>query len=211
MKWWLVVHMLLGIGGPLAILLHSTFRVGSLNAAVALYTMLAVATSGVVGRFLYARVNRGLHGEKASLRDLQKRAGLEEAEARSRLRFAPSVEERLASFEQHELRAQANWPTYLRQVFVLPVQQWWTYRACASELRTVLGALALRHHWKRADAVKRLKYSRRLVDQYLNAVVRVAQYNAYAKLFSLWHVVHVPFIYLLVVSAVIHVVAVHAY
>lgn len=54
-KWWFLLHMLLGVGGPLLILLHSTFRVGSLNAAVALYSMLIVALSGVVGRFIYSR------------------------------------------------------------------------------------------------------------------------------------------------------------
>jgi hypothetical protein len=58
LKWWFVVHMFLGVGGPLLILLHSTFRIGSLNAAIALYSMLIVAISGVIGRFLYARVGR---------------------------------------------------------------------------------------------------------------------------------------------------------
>ncbi|HJV61433.1 MAG TPA: hypothetical protein VJ743_10850, partial [Albitalea sp.] len=51
-KWWFWVHMALGITGPLLILVHSTFRVGSLNAAVALYSMLIVALSGIVGRFI---------------------------------------------------------------------------------------------------------------------------------------------------------------
>jgi hypothetical protein len=45
----------------------------------------------------------------------------------------------------------------------------------------------------------------------LHAVTRVAEFNAYARLFSLWHVVHIPFVYLMVISAVAHVVAVHAY
>ena len=210
-KWWFVVHMLLGVGGPLLILLHSTFRVGSLNAAVALYSMLAVAGSGVIGRFIYARVNRGLHGEKASLRDLQARAGLEEEEARSRLAFAPRVESRLVAFEQRELKAQANWFTYTRQVFWLPVQQWLAYRHCEAELRRSLRALAKREKWSRKDLYRRNKYSRKLVRQYLHAVTRVAQYTAYERLFSLWHVAHIPFVYLLLISAIVHVVAVHAY
>jgi hypothetical protein len=45
----------------------------------------------------------------------------------------------------------------------------------------------------------------------LQAVVRVAQYTAYERLFSLWHVAHLPFVFLLLLSAVVHVVAVHAY
>ncbi len=53
-----------GHHGPLLILAHSTFRVGSLNAGVALYSMIIVALSGIVGRFIYSRVNRGLYGEQ---------------------------------------------------------------------------------------------------------------------------------------------------
>ncbi len=210
-KWWFLVHMVLGVGGPLLILLHSTFRVGSLNAAVALYSMLAVAASGVIGRFIYARVNRGLHGEKASLRELQTRAGLEEADARSRLAFAPEVERRLIAFEQRELKARVGWLTYTRQVCWLPLQQWLTYRRCVSELGGTLGELAAQHQWSQMDLAKRKKNANALVWQYLQAVTRVAQFTAYSRLFSLWHVAHIPFVYLLVISAIVHVVAVHAY
>ncbi len=210
-KWWFLAHMLLGVGGPLLILLHSTFRVGSLNAAVALYSMLAVAASGVIGRFIYARVNRGLHGEKASLRDLQTRAGLEEAEARSRLAFAPEVEARLIAFEQAELQARAGWMTYGRQVFWLPLHQWLTYRRCVADLHRVFQVMARQGNWTEDDLSKRERNSGKLVAMYLHAVTRVAQFTAYARLFSLWHVAHIPFVYLLLISAVVHVVAVHAY
>lgn len=211
MKWWFLIHMLLGVGGPLLILLHSTFRVGSLNAAVALYSMITVALSGVIGRFLFARVNRGLHGEKAGLRDLRTLAGLEEQDARSRLRFAPTVEARLMAFEQRELQARAGWLTYTRQVFWLPIQQRQAYNACVPDLKRTLRALARQKNWSQKDLSRRYLYSKKLVWQYLNAVTRVSQFTAYARMFSLWHVAHIPFVYLLVVSAIVHVVAVNAY
>jgi hypothetical protein len=56
-----------------------------------------------------------------------------------------------------------------------------------------------------------MRQSRKLVRRYLASVVRVAQFTAYERVFALWHVAHVPFVYLLVVSAIVHVVAVHAY
>lgn len=211
LKWWFLLHMMLGVGGPTLILLHSTFRVGSLNAAIALYSMLVVAASGVIGRFIYARVNRGLHGEKVSLQELQARAGLEEEEARSRLAFAPQVEQRLLAFEQSELMAEASWPTYVRQVFWLPLYQWVVYRRCVSDLRNALQLLADQQHWRQSELLQREQYSKKLVAQYLHAVTRVAQFTAYARLFSLWHVAHIPFVYLLLLSAIVHVIAVHAY
>jgi len=211
MKVWFVLHMVLGIAGPVLILLHSTFQVGSLNAAVALYSMLAVAFSGVVGRFIYARVNRGLHGEKANLSDLRTRAGLEEEDARERLAFAPEVSARLLAFEQFELKSDVGWVTYTRQVFWLPLQQWLAYRRCVKALHVPLRALAAREQWSSRQALKQERHYRMLVLQYLNAVTRVAQFTAYERWFSLWHVAHIPFVYLMVSCAVVHVIAVHAY
>lgn len=210
-KAWFVVHMVLGVGAPLLILMHSTFHVGSLNAAVALYSMLVVAASGVIGRFIYLRVHRGLSGEKANLRALQARAGLDRNEAQSRLHFAPAVEARLQAFAETELGAPPGWATWLRQIFVLPLRAGWVYAVCCVGLRAPLRRIAVRRDWRRADVARRRRLAHKLVRRYLSSVVRVAQFTAYERLFALWHVAHVPFVYLLVVSAVVHVVAVHAY
>lgn len=210
-KWWFLVHMILGIGGPALILLHSTFRVGSLNAAVALYSMLAVAGSGIIGRFIYARVNRGLRGEQSSLNELRDRAGLQQTEAKSRLAFAPKVETILAEFEASVSNAKPSWLAHTRQVFWLPIQQWLVYRRCASELHVVMTQIALKKQWNMEEAAKRERHSKQLVNLYLNAVTRVAQFTAYERLFSLWHVAHIPFVYSLIISSLVHVYAVHVY
>jgi hypothetical protein len=211
LKWWFVIHMFLGVGGPLLILLHSTFRVGSLNAAVALYSMIIVALSGVIGRFIFARVNRGLRDEQMSFQELQVHAGLDKEVARSNLAPYPDVEARLKGFEQSELHAKGNWINYLRQVFWLPIKMWVVYYRCISDVRKPMLKLAHDQRWSNQDLIRRQKRTNKLVRRYLIAVVRVAQYTAYARLFSLWHVAHIPFVYLLVISAVVHVFAVHAY
>ena len=210
-KWWFLVHMILGIAGPALILLHSTFRVGSINAAVALYSMLAVAGSGIVGRFIYARVNRGLRGEQSGLNELRDRAGLQQADAKSRLAFAPRVEARLAEFEAAVSNTKPSWAAHTRQVFWLPIQQWLVYRQCAAELKTVLERFKKKNNWSQADWQRHERHSKELVSLYLNAVTRVAQFTAYERLFSLWHIVHIPFVYSLIISALVHVYAVHVY
>lgn len=210
-KWWFMVHMILGVGGPILILVHSAFQARSLNAAAAYYSMIIVALSGVVGRYIYSHVNRGLHGEQSDFQDLQQRAGLHQREAHSRLSFAPAVEQRLKEFGEHEMTARPNFLTCLRRVFWLPIKQWWTFRACAKEVQEPLNRLAVRGGWDEASLAKRQKLAKKLIRRYLNAVVRVAQFTAFERLFSLWHVAHIPFVYLLVISSIIHVIAVHAY
>lgn len=210
-KWWFWVHLLLGIGGPWLILVHSGFHIGSLNAGVALYSMVIVVASGVVGRFIHVRVNRGLNGERMSLVELRERAGMIENDARSKLDFSPEVEARLLAFEQHELRACPGWLTHLRQATVLPLQQYVAYLRCAAELRRRLREMSAEQAWTPDDLQRRERRALRLADRYLDAVVRVAQYSAYERLFALWHLAHLPFVYLLIISAVVHVIAVHAY
>jgi len=50
MKFWFRLHMICGLLGPLAILYHANFGLGSINSAVALACMLLVAGSGLIGR-----------------------------------------------------------------------------------------------------------------------------------------------------------------
>jgi hypothetical protein len=210
-KWWFVAHMTLGVMGPWLILLHCAFKVGSLNAAVALYSMCTVV-SGVIGRFIYVRIHRGLAGERVSLQALQGAAGTVESEARAWLAFAPQVQDILARFEQRELGAGAPGPlTSLRRVLALPLAQRLALHRCERALREPLAELARTEGWDAETLARRRRRSRKVVQRYLCAVVRVAQYSAYVRLFALWHVAHIPALALLVVSAVVHVIAVHAY
>ncbi|WP_147321352.1 hypothetical protein [Rhodoferax lacus] len=208
---WFWMHIVLGILGPLAILLHSNFQTNSLNAAVALYSMLLVAGSGVAGRFIFQRVNRGLHGEQSSLQDLLSRAGLDREDARSRLAFAPAVEQRLKDFEQRELAPHAGLLHLVRAVVWLPLLQLSTYRQCVKELETLLARMAVSQKWTPEDLRRRRKGARKMVGRYLESVVRVAQFSSYSFLLSLWHVAHIPFVYVLILTALVHVYAVHVY
>jgi hypothetical protein len=208
---WFWLHIILGVLGPLLILLHSNFHTRSMNSAVALYSMLVVAGSGVVGRFIFQRINRGLQGEQTDLQTLMRKAGMDKDEARSRLAFAPGLEQRLKDFERREQTITQDWVPNFRAVFWLPVLQYLTYRRCAAELDVLLPQMAASQHWSKEDLQRRRHRAKRTVDAYLNSVVRVAQFSAYSFLFSLWHVAHIPFVYVLGVTALVHVYAVHAY
>ena len=49
------------------------------------------------------------------------------------------------------------------------------------------------------------------VAAYVDGVRRVAEFDAYERLFSLWHAFHLPFCVMLFLAAAVHVVAVHMY
>jgi hypothetical protein len=82
---------------------------------------------------------------------------------------------------------------------------------CASELRRVMRERAEIRQWDRDKLRRRLGRATRLVDEFLLSVQRVSQFDVYDRMFRLWHVAHVPLVYLLVLASIAHVVAVHMY
>ncbi|WP_053076658.1 hypothetical protein [Caenimonas sp. SL110] len=210
-KWWFAVHMLLGIGGPVLILVHSTFHIGSLNAGVALYSMLIVAASGVVGRFLYLRTHRGLSGELEGLAQLHRRLGLHHDSLHRMFEDAPAVERELLAFEADALRVPGRWGRHARAFAVLPWRQLAARRRCMAALQLAVQRRARARNWNAARRRAEYLSMREHVLDYLQLALRAAQFDSATRLFSLWHVLHVPFVYVMVLCALVHVVAVHAY
>jgi hypothetical protein len=187
LRWWFRAHMFLGIAGPALVMFHSTLQVGSLNAAVALYSMLLVAGSGVVGRFIYTKIHHGLYGREATLEERRERLRAASDALTAQLREAPRLARRLGEFADY---------------------------AGDQRRRGLLGArrflaISLRSRWLRWTS-RRLP-ARGLLEDYLDALQDVAQFRFYERLFSLWHVLHVPLVYMLVICAAFHVLAVHMY
>lgn len=210
-KRWFVVHMFLGVFGPLAILAHCTFSIGSVNAGVALGSMLVVALSGIAGRFIYLRLHRGLGGERESFEALGRALGFSVDAMHTQLHFTPKVEARLRRLERHAGRPGDRWGEHAQRLFVLPWQMRRERRRCQREAVRALAALAGERGWSPQTLADRQRRARLLIAEYTGGVLRVAQLAAYSRLFSLWHLLHVPFVVLMVLCAIAHIVAVHAY
>lgn len=194
---WFRTHMLLGLLGPLAVLFHSRFTFGAINSAVALGAMIVVASSGLVGRFLYSRVHRGYSDRKLELRVLKDEmddllevltnGGISRAEIR----------ERLQPFEDRA---------------VLAGRTFWS-SACA-----VIGlGLRTRIAERRLLAALARSSGSRVVDlgdtaaHFFKAVRRAAEFAFYDRLLRLWHLLHLPLFIVLVAAVTLHIVAVHMY
>jgi hypothetical protein len=208
---WFRFHMVLGVIGPLCILFHSNFRTGATNSNVALFSMLAVAGSGFIGRYFYAHIHHGLYGRKLELGELQAGAAGLRAVSGS-VSFLPELVERL---EAAERRLLACGPRLALLGFLKPLvvglatisARWRLHRYVRRALRT-----AARNSPALAAQARRLKrVARAYVDRRLAATRRVAAFEGYERLFSLWHALHVPLIFMLIIAAVIHVIAVNVY
>ena len=208
---WFRIHMVLGILGPICILYHSNFSLGAANSNVALFCMLTVAGSGLVGRYIYSRIHSGLYGRKLNLDEL--RDGADGLRALSgSVSFLPELVARLEACEKRLLATGPHLPVlgFAKPLFV--------------GMRTLASRWRLRHYVRSAlraaartsptiaEQRKRLrKAASAYIDKRLVATRRLAEFQAYERLFSLWHALHLPLIFMLIVAAVVHIVAVHVY
>jgi hypothetical protein len=208
---WFRFHMVLGVLGPLCILFHANFGTGATNSNVALFCMLAVAGSGFIGRYFYAHVHYGLYGRKLELSDL--RAGAEQLRGLSgRVGFLPEMVSRLESAEHRLLHAgpRLSLLGFMRPLVVALAtarERWRLHRY----LRRALKTSARSSPVVAGEAARLGKAARAYIDRRLAATQRVAEFTGYERLFSLWHALHIPLIFMLLIAAVIHVIAVNVY
>lgn len=204
LKHWFAMHVVFGIVGPLLVVFHSTFRLRSLNATVAMACMVLVAASGLVGRFLYRRIHRGMDGARATLDDARAAFAAELARLESAVGPVPEVSRELDRFAAlGSLQGRGRGARALH-FLTLGLRRARAHRRIG---------MALARVERRGPPLPGgvLESVGRASRDALIAMQRVAQYVAYERLFSLWRILHVPLVYMLVVSAVVHVVAVHAY
>jgi hypothetical protein len=210
-RFWFASHMALGIGGPLIVLVHTRFQAQSLNAAVALASMLVVMLSGVVGRFIYMRIHHGLYGERATLQQMQGFLRVGSTSMHSKLVFAPEAERQLARFEQSALATRKGLVGSVWSLVTLWLHRRLAFRRCRYAVALALAQIGALRGWPPEESRRRRRAVSQTLDAYMRNVQRVAHFSVWERLFSLWHVVHVPFVYMMVASAVAHVVAVHMY
>jgi hypothetical protein len=208
---WFRVHMVLGILGPLCILYHSNFSLGATNSNVALFSMLTVAGSGLIGRYIYARIHFGLYGRKADLGEL--RQGAEGLRALSgSVSFLPELVTRLEVCEKKLLATGPHIAVlgFAKPLFVSVnslVARWRLRRY----VRAALNAAARSSPTLAAQRKRLRRAAAAYIDRRIVATRRVTEFQAYERLFSVWHALHLPLIFMLLVAAVVHIVAVHVY
>jgi hypothetical protein len=206
---WFQAHMGLGIFGPLIILYHSNFQLGDMNSRIALYCALLVAGSGIVGRYLYGKIHLGLYGRRATLTDLTTRVR-ESLDRTDNDLFRPLYEQ-LAVIDRDVIHDAES----LGAAALRPVALAWKTRVTSWRLnREIVARLADAARSSPTVAKQRLRLehlAKGYVRDHLRQVRAVALFGFYERAFYVWHFIHVPFFFMLILSAIVHIVAVHMY
>lgn len=208
---WFRIHMMLGVLAPLLILFHCNFRLGAPNSNVALGSMLLVATSGVIGRFLYTRINHGLYGARATLEEIHAELDLSAHTLGQRLAPTSAASVRLLAFATRTRESGLGLTARLLRFATLPFAARRVRRRVFADIRDELAREAERRQWSGETHAAHAETLRQLVSAYLAALVKEKQFRVYERLASLWHAVHIPLFIMLLLTGILHVVAVHMY
>jgi len=211
LKHWFRLHMLCGIFGPILILYHSNFKLGSTNSNVALFCMLVVAGSGLIGRYFYSKIHYGLYGTKATFDSLRVDIHDSKMSLTPIIGYAPKLKDRLQGYEKKVMKKPSNIFSSLFRVVVLGIRTRWTYFMSRHILSTAMRHCAKEEGWGILERERQYRKAKKLIASHLFYVRKIAGLTFYERMFSLWHVLHIPLFIMLLISGVIHVISVHMF
>jgi hypothetical protein len=208
---WFQFHMVLGVVGPVLILFHANFSFGAANSNVALVSMLLVAGSGVVGRYIYTRLHARMDGHEDTLEQL-KAVGNRLRTQTTSLSFLPGLLDSIERIEKRWIEPPSGFALRVPHLLTggprQAVARWLVRREIKNALaqaRRRDSPLIARHAEGIAAAAN--NYAKRRLD----AGRRMSEYQMYARLFSLWHVLHIPLFFMLLIAGIVHVIAINVY
>jgi hypothetical protein len=185
---WLDVHIFFGIFGPLLVVLHSTFKVQGL-VALSFWSMVVVASSGALGRYLYLQIPRTRAGEERALAELEAEDRALSEQLLSRFRLDEVQLGRLDALV--EVPARAGLLGGLAGLLT-------------GDLRLRSG---LREFARSCRSVPRpvVREFERVVREKAQVRRRILLWDRVHELFHYWHVLHKPFALVMYLFMVVHV------
>jgi hypothetical protein len=210
-RYWFRIHKMLGILGPVFILFHCNFSLGAINSNFSLVCMLLVTLSGLIGRYFYTRIHFGLYGSRVVLEQLMEDRQFAQKHLNAVFRIVPQLRQRLEAFESSALAPAQGLVHSAARLLSMIVH---TRVTQLRGRRLILKALSNPAYTSRLGRrERRLLYREgcRYLAVFLDTVRKVAETSFYERLFSFWHVLHVPLFLLMLLTVIFHVMAVHIY
>ena len=210
-KYWFRMHMMLGVLGPACILFHCAFSLGSTNSNVALFCMLTVAGSGLIGRYLYSQIHYGLYGRKATAEQMKTDLTCSFQEIEALYHHYPDIEQKLFRVDLSDLDKEKGAISQFFSIFSYAIKSRIEFYSALRTLLKAKSVLAKHENWDRKATRKFYLDTKKALIIYYSAIRKIVGFQFYERMFSLWHVLHIPLFIMMIISGIAHVFAVHLY
>jgi hypothetical protein len=202
-KNWLDLHVVMGISAPILITFHAGFRMRGL-AGTSYWIMMAVALSGIVGRYLYSQIPRRINAAELSLQEMQTMTDDLTGQLQKQSLVSPEeLQPLLAVPSKNEVEAMSVVLALLLMAFCDIKRPFLVARirrralAGGGGAQTLWGLLASEEPGleKVIDLARRRSWM----------ATKISFLSKTHQVFHLWHVVHRPFSYSFAILVCVHV------
>ena len=203
-KHWMDFHIICGVSAPIIIAFHASFKFNNI-AGVAFWIMLAVAVSGIAGRYLYAQIPQSLNAAKTSFQELEANEDALANALKCQTVYSEAKIARIFAMPTAEEIRKSSLLVTLGHMILLDVRRPFQIagmRRQAATFRQLLRSLGGLFSTGNED----IEIVIHLVRKKASLSKRIVFLDQAERVFHLWHVVHRPFSYAFAVLAVIHIV-----
>lgn len=201
---WMDFHVIAGITAPVVIAFHASFKFNNI-AGVAFWIMVAVALSGIGGRYLYAQIPRSLNAAEISYQELESSEDALTDALRRQTIYTPENLAGIFSMPSSE-HVRRSWALVtIMEMILLDLGRPFQIAALRREvsnfgqsIRCLGGFLSTGN--------PELENIIALIRQKASLSKRILFLDRTQRVFHLWHVIHRPFSYAFAVLAIIHIV-----
>lgn len=189
---WLEFHIFLCLLGPILVTFHTTFKAGGI-AAISLWTMLSVAASGIIGRFLYSQIPHNIKGTElstAQIKDELERLGAQLGSTTLGVQIIRMIDDLFSRIAPPDS-------------FTSTISTFFRLHTVRQQSRRMIHAMISRSSLSQqaGHELYKVAASRALL---LQKSVILAQAG---RLFYYWHAIHLPFTIIMFVTLAAHIVA----
>ncbi|WP_455221141.1 hypothetical protein [Kaarinaea lacus] len=209
MEVWYYFHLLGGVLGPLIIVFHTGFTIKSINSGVALFTMITIVLSGLFGRYIYTRIGYSLHRKLLAIKESEKQ--LMDVLHSYDSPLSEKIERRLSNFALSCLTGPRSVLKLPMRLLAIRGSAAACYVKVSTDLSAMLKTVAKREGLTGAEVKGRLNREKEQLREHISSVANIAHSHLFERVLVKWRILHIPLLYILVITASFHVLAVHMY
>jgi hypothetical protein len=191
---WLDIHIFLGVMGPLLITLHTAMKFHGI-VSISFFSMVAVALSGVFGRYIYMQIPRDARGHALDLNKARSRVEKIQEDLSREHKLSENLVQSITQFA-----GVSNRPGSSRTRAILhSIGRDLTLNSRTRRLHRSLRRSGTDLPDSLIDEVVALAKESSLLER------RIAQVDSMNEMFHYWHIFHKPFAVIMYIIMVLHV------
>ena len=206
---WFYAHLVCGAVGTMIILFHTTFQIKSFNSGVSLFCLAIVIVTGIFGRYICTLLSFQVH--KFYDRIGEQEVTLINSLAKYGKGTDKSVKSGISRFLAIGLGKGNRWYSKFVNIFKLPIHGISLHLKLRKNLKEIYNNLSVEKGWDNAEYKSNLSETRALARKYVKNIYLLCVSQLTSDLLSYWRTLHSNILYLLTLTAVFHIVAVHMY